>query len=97
MANIQQLELQRQKLVELLQFLKSWEEEMANKELEYEKRAYTLRDSGLPIETYNKLVDSHYLEVRQRIGEIMLFIDQTTIPFIMANIQNMERQIDLNR
>jgi len=97
MANIQQLELQRQKLVELLQFLKSWEEEMALKELEYEKCAYTLRDSGLPVETYDKLVDSHYLEVRRRIGEIMLFIDQNTIPFIMANIENMERQIDLNR
>ena len=97
MANIQQYELQLQKLEELLSFLKSWEEEMSLKSLEYEKTAYLLRDNGLPLETYNKLVDSHYSEVRRIIGEIMVYIDGETEPFIRANIANLERLRDMNR
>ena len=97
MANIQQLELQRQKLIELLQFLMSWESEVNGELSKYIQCSAALKDSGLPVETYNKLMDTHYEGVRSRISRIIAYIYENTIPFIKANIENVERQIDLNR
>jgi len=97
MANIQQLELQRQKLIELLQFLISWESEVNDELSKYIQCSVALKDSGLPVETYNKLINTHYEGVRVRISNIIAFIYQDTIPFIKANIEQIQRRIDLNR
>ena len=98
MANIQQLELQRQKLIELSKFLTDFEWEMKQSiVVDYRKRADDLLAEGLTEETYLKLHQHHIYETYGLIEKTMAYIEYETIPFIRQNIEIIERLIAANR
>lgn len=96
MATIQQLSLQLEKMQELQNFLSSFQESMNNKIHYYRLRADALLYDGLPQETYNKLAHIHINETNHLVQKVIDFIEETTKPFMLANIENMEEQIRLN-
>ena len=97
MATLQQLTLQRDKMQELLQFLNAFQADVNDKIHYYRLRADELLYDGLPQETYNKLAHIHINETNHLVQKVVDFIEEKTKPFMLANIENMERQIDLNR
>ncbi len=96
MATIQQYQLQREKLMELTQFLNAFKEEINQKMMEYQQRVQIMYETGLPEETTRKFQQIHIAETQQLVNTISQVIDDKSIPFAMQNIELMENLIALN-
>lgn len=96
MGTIQQYQLQREKLMELTQFLNAFKEEINQKMNEYRQRVEIMYETGLPEETTRKFQNIHIAETQQLVNTISQVIDDKSIPFAMQNIELMENLIALN-
>lgn len=96
MATIQQYQLQREKLMELTQFLNAFKDEINQKMMEYQQRVQLMYETGLPEETTRKFQQIHIAETQQLVNTINQVIDDKSIPFAMQNIELMENLIALN-
>jgi hypothetical protein len=88
--------VQRDKLVELTQFLNAFKEEINQKMMEYKQRVEYLYESGLPEETRNKFNNLHIAETQQMVNTINQIIEDKSIPFTNQNIELVENLIALN-
>jgi len=96
MANIQQLKLQSEKMTELLNFLGAFNESMEDKIRYYRKRTEEMLYDGLAEEIYNKLEYIHINKTNHLVQQVIDFNEETTRPFVLANMQNLEEEIKLN-
>lgn len=96
MATIQQYELQRDKLVELTQFLNSFKQDLEQKMNEYKQRVEYMYETGLPENVVRNFQNLHISETQQWVNTINQLIDERSIPLAMQNIELMENLIALN-
>ena len=96
MATIQQYELQRDKLVELTQFLNSFKEDINQRMMEYKQRVQQMYETGLPENVVKNFEMLHIPETQQLVNSINQVIDDKSIPLAMQNIELMENLIALN-
>jgi hypothetical protein len=96
MSTIQQYALQREKLIELTQFLNQFKEDVNQKLSEYKQRVQYMYETGLPEETYNRFEVEHIAETEQLVNAITQLIEDRSIPFAGQNIELMENLINLN-
>jgi len=88
--------VQRDKLVELTQFLDAFKEEINQKMMEYKQRVEYLYESGLPEETRNKFINIHISETQHMVNAINQIIEENSIPFSNQNIELVEHLMALN-
>ena len=96
MQTTQQYRLQSEKMTELLNFLGAFNESMEEKIRYYRQRTEEMFYDGLPQETYNKLTHIHINETNHLVRNVIEFNEETTRPFVLANMENIEEQIKLN-
>ncbi len=96
MATIQQYELQRDKLVELTQFLNQFKEDINQRMREYQQRVQQMYETGLPENVVKNFEMIHIPETNHLVMNINQVIDDKSIPLAMQNIELMENLIALN-
>lgn len=96
MATIQQYELQRDKLVELTQFLNTFKEDINQRMREYQQMLQQMYETGLPENVVKNFEMIHIPETNHLVMNINQVIDEKSIPLAMQNIELMENLIALN-
>lgn len=96
MATIVQYESQRDKLVELTQFLNAFKEDINDKMREYQLRVQQMYETGLPENVAANFERLHIPETNHFVMNINQVIEEKSIPLAMQNIQLMEHLIALN-
>ena len=94
MAQIQQYQVQLQKLEEMVSFLRAFEEQMEQNLNGYRARVQLMYETGMPEEVMRRFESDHIPATANLISQIRMLMDDTIIPYTNNQIDIIRTAID---
>lgn len=94
MAQIQQYQVQLQKLEEMVSFLRAFEEQMEQNLNGYRARVQLMYETGMPEEVMRRFESDHIPSTANLISQIRALVDDTIIPYTNNQIEIIRMAID---
>lgn len=94
MAQIQQYQVQLQKLEEMVSFLRAFEEQMEQNLNGYRARVQLMYETGMPEEVMRRFESDHIPATANLISQIRMLVDDTIIPYTNNQIDIIRTAID---
>ncbi len=94
MAQIQQYQVQLQKLEEMVSFLRAFEEQMEQNLNGYRARVQLMYETGMPEEVMRRFESDHIPATGNLISQIRTLMDDTIIPYTNNQIDIIRTAID---
>ena len=94
MAQIQQYQVQLQKLEEMVSFLRAFEEQMEQNLNGYRARVQLMYETGMPEEVMRRFESDHIPATANLISQIRMLVDETIIPYTNNQIEIIRMAID---
>ena len=94
MAQIQQYQVQLQKLEEMVSFLRAFEEQMEQNLNGYRARVQLMYETGMPEEVMRRFESDHIPATGNLISQIRSLMDDTIIPYTNNQIDIIRTAID---
>lgn len=93
MASVQDLERQRDALVDLKNFLQNFMRQLDETMATYNGKVQGLRAAGLPVQVSNNYEDNYCAPITQRVNKLVDDLEHVDLPYVINNIEHMEREI----
>ena len=93
MASVQDLERQRDALIDLKNFLQMFMRQLDETMATYNGKVQGLRAAGLPIQVSNNYEDNYCAPITQRVNKLVHDLETVDLPYVINNIEHMEREI----
>ena len=93
MASVQDLERQRDALIDLKNFLQMFMRQLDETMATYNGKVQGLRAAGLPIQVSNNYEDNYCAPITQRVNKLVHDLETVDLPYVINNIEHMEREL----